>query len=188
MNSKEIHDSIKNKIKPHKENISVSNLRIVNDKTVKIVTKSKQEAQTLKEVLARNIDSLTVEEEKKLKPRIIIFGVDTKMSDQELLEQIYYHNNRLQAKVNQQTFTENCKVVKRTKESSKKDVNVILQIHPLLRSCLYINDKQKIQVDWRYLNWNDSFFVLRCMKCNLAGHHHTQCNHEASCSRCGGND
>ena len=187
MNSKQIHDTIKDKIKPYREKILINNLRIVNDKTVKIVTHSKLEAQKLKSALTKNIASLTVEEEKKHKPRIIIFGVEAKMSNEELLEQIYFHNHRLQSKVDQKTFSDNCKIIKRTKESNKKEVNVILQIHPLLRSCLFINDKQKIQIDWRHSNWSDSFFVLRCMKCNLTGHHHTQCNHELSCSRCGGN-
>ena len=88
--------------------------------------------------------SLTVEKEKKHKPRIVIFGVEAKMSNEELLEQIYYHNNRLQSKVDQKTFTDNCKIVKQTKESNKKEVNVIQQIPSLLRSCLFINDKQKI--------------------------------------------
>ena len=182
---KEIFKEIKEKIQPQKENISVSKISIINSKLIKIVTESKQDAGRMKEILTERVDSIKVDEEKKFKPRIIVFGVESKMEDQELFEQIYHNNSQIRENVEWNSFVKNVKVLKRTKESNTMTVNVIIEIHPLLRSYLYIDRKQKLKIDWKTLNWNDSFFVLRCRKCLRVGHHHSNCQNKQTCSKCG---
>ena len=60
-----------------------------------------------------------------------------------------------------------------------------MEIDPLLRSHLFINDKQKIRINWKVPNWIETFFVLRCNKGFRTGHHHTKCQNNKTCSKCG---
>lgn len=183
--SKAIFKELNEKIKPHQEKISVSNMKIVKNNLIKITTESKQDADRLKNVIKQRIPLVKVESEKKFDPRIIVFGVDENTDNRTLLEQIYYHNALVNSSTTWDTFTKNCKVIKRTKATNLKLQNVILEIHPMLRTQFFIEGKQKIRINWKTLNWNDSYFVLRCSKCLRTGHHHTKCQHVQTCSKCG---
>lgn len=183
--SNDILKEIREKVQPHREKIAVTHMKIVNKKLIKITTDSKQDANRLKSALIQRIKSIKVEDEKKFNPRIIIFGVDSNMENVDLFEQIYQHNDNFRSIMTFNTFIENCKILKRTKETNKKQQNVIMEIHPLLRSHLFINGKQKIRINWKVLNWNDTYFVLRCNKCLRTGHHHMKCQNNQTCSKCG---
>lgn len=183
--SKDIFSEIKTKVQPHKDNIAVARMSIVKDNLIKVTTETKEDANRLKCVLSQRIQNITVEDEKTFKPRIIVFGVDSKMTNEELTEQIYQNNSDIKNNFELEVFSKNFQAIKRTKETDTKQQNVIFSTHPLIRANMFKNNQRKVRINWRILNWNDSFFVLRCQKCLRSGHHHTTCQHKQQCSKCG---
>lgn len=183
--SKNVYDDIKKKVQPDKENISVTKMSIVNKNLIKITTESKDDASKLKTIIHERIKNVQVEEEKKLQPRIIVFGVDSETSDEEIIEQIYSNNLNVNTQFEKEIFKKHCKVIKRTKVTNGGQQNIILEIHPSIRSNLFIGGVKRVKINWRKLSWKDSVFVLRCKKCCRAGHHHTTCENNQVCSRCG---
>ena len=146
---KEIFKEIQERIQPQKENITVSRISIINSNLIKIVADNKQDACRMKEILAEKVESIRVDEKKKFNPRIIVFGVDARLDDRQLLEQIHQNSSQLKESVEWDDFAKNIKVLKRTKETNLRQVNVIIELHPQIRSQLYIDGKQKLRIDWK---------------------------------------
>lgn len=183
---------IKQNIDPVEAGVSIVGATAINEKTVKVLlTNDSSSIDQCKCKLSEHFPNSTVEEERKLLPRIVIFNVPENRQDNRLLEEIFAQNESIKSLYNKESFLDKVKVIRRgdKKKLRGEDVSpVTIQVSGSIIQCLKLSDKRQI-INLAYLRcpWIISDTYLRCRKCLRTGHNEKNCTRDIVCSRCGGN-
>lgn len=172
-------------ISPSQMQLHVRGLRKTRNGGVIISTENKADVEKLKQSSQLKTSGLTVDEPLKRKPRIVIIGVPTSMSEADVFSYIYKQN--LSDKLNNSTMESFLASTNLSHKSGKKDAetcNFIIEVSAEVRKALITKDR--VFVNWSSCPVRDFTLVTRCYKCQQYGHAAKTCREVVnSCGHCG---
>ncbi|XP_063635996.1 uncharacterized protein LOC134806602 [Cydia splendana] len=183
--SEDTKNLIQNLIKPETLKLHVRGMRKTKNGGVIISTERKDDLEKLKASQQLQQSGLKVEDTTKRRPKIIILGVPTNMSEGEVFDCIFKQNIAdLQPNLTRDTFM--CSV-KLSHKSGKKDLstcNYILECTAEVRRMLI--QQQRVFINWTSCPVRDFTLLTRCYLCHLYGHSAKYCKDtEPTCGHCG---
>lgn len=181
-------EKIKQKIDPVTDNVTITDIKALNKKTIKILVADNDDQSAVRSKLMQQLPGSTVEEERKLQPRIIIFDVPSGRNDDRLLDEIYTQNSCLKENYTQEQFLGKSKIIRRSGEREirgEKVCHLVIQITGCMYNLLRRANKNSINLAYIRRTWNLSDTYLRCRNCLRTGHPENQCRHKISCAKCG---
>lgn len=163
-------------------NVRVKAVRKTRSGGIAVETVSECDLKKVRECKKLSEIGMSVEEPRKIGPKVIVFDVPCEMTSEEVLNELYVKN--LSECVSEKEFKERVRVVNR---SNKKDANVgniILEV-----SVKMFNELMKegrMYMGWRACKMKEYVNVLRCHKCCAFGHMARECKEKESvCQKCG---
>lgn len=172
-----IENEIKSKVNPSSAQALVLGTKRIKD-GILISCGDNNSLEKLKSLIGnetKGVYNVTVP--KKLRPRIMVYGVDSyAVGEPDFLEKVIHINN-LNCSIEDIKFI--------TKIKFKDKFNVVLEVAPLL-----FNDI--IKRKFLYLGWSkcfvkEHFSFIRCFKCWKFGHYRRECKSECDlCPKCSG--
>lgn len=120
----------------------------------------------------------------KRKPTMILTGIDSQLTQEEVLVEIKTKNSLLTSKFGND-FDDNFKIVHFKACQNPKRRNYFIEVSPeMYKAC---SKEEKLNIGWTRHSITEHISVGRCFKCNGYGHMIKTCpiDHE-KCVRCGG--
>lgn len=170
---------------PEEMKLHVRGLRKTKNGGVIISTETKDDIEKLRNSSQLSRSGLKVEEPHKRRPRIIVIGVPSALTDQEVYDCIYKQN--LADKLPNLPRDSFLASVKLSHKSGKKEgptCNFILEVPASIRKALINQDR--VFINWTSCPVKDFTLVTRCFKCQQYGHAARTCKETThTCGHCG---
>lgn len=172
-------------INPEELKLQVLGVSLTKNGGVIISTESEDDIKKLKasEKLARS--GLSVADPIKHKPRLIIFGLPSEISEKELLDLLYEQN--VVPKIPSMTrdvFNGAAKLSHKSGRKDGKSTNFIIEVSATIRKILIA--QERVFLNWSSFPIKDFTHVSRCFKCQQYGHSAKYCRDaESTCGHCG---
>ena len=155
-------------------------------------------------------DKFIAEKPKQRNPKLVIYGVDVNITEDNLIENIvesnrdveeYIKDNNLKIedemavrfkfrrnnnKTNATTnMTTNATTNATTNQNPNKETTNtwVIEVSPQLRRLMI--SRRTVKIEWRSLRFADYLPVIRCHKCNSFGHIQKDCTAAQACGHCG---
>lgn len=116
-------------------------------------------------------------------PKIQVFDIPERMTEEEILENIADQN--LPASIPQK-FARNAFKINQRSGSHDASTSWVIEIHPALRN--YLIKIGKIYTSWRAHSVRDYIRVTRCYRCQKYGHVAKHCKSNPQCGMCASTD
>ena len=160
-------------------NVRVRSLRPIRSGGVVVETASGQERELLVNHQSFTEAGLRVVEPRKVRPRVVVYGVPNGLNDDELIKGIC---EKSLVGLPGMNAPENIKVVKRIPKRDQRSSNVILELPP---SCnRKILQDGRVFVGWTSFKTATWEYVPRCYRCLAYGHIAKACDKEQLCLKC----
>lgn len=181
--SDETKKIIQDTINPTEEGYQVVGLRKTRNTGVVISTKDENSKMTeMKEKLEKKGLVVTLPGLKR--PRIIIYGVDSDMDEENLLKAIHAQNYEKEGRTLEEVKA-NFKPIFKTGRKNMPTRNWVLETSPAARKNA-VQQKGKMQIGWYSCRVEDYVEVTRCYKCQGTNHTAAKCKEQnETCSHCG---
>ncbi len=163
----------------------VNRVRKTKNGNLLVVAGSNTDKEALKErLLSSNITTkYTIRDPKKRSPRLLISDISPMIpTDNDLLQEIHQQNSHINAAMNYEDFTQQCKVVFHPRPDRSGYKSVVVEVPPTLRTILL---SAPLYTKWQVLPIQDYILITRCFRCQGLGHRTEKCPHKNStCSHC----
>lgn len=172
--SESVKQKLQENINPVDLKVGISNLRKIQKGGVLVETEREEDVETLIKEIESNKKLkgvLECQRPKKRSPEIIVFSVDEKVEEEELLEAF------------RKQFDSDLEISVRTKFKSREGWNWVLQVPGEAFSNI-VKDK-KVFVGWRRYNIREHLRPVQCFKCGQFGHISKFCRNNELCKSCG---
>ncbi|KAI5646608.1 hypothetical protein NE865_01542 [Phthorimaea operculella] len=183
--SDETKELVQKLICPETLKLQLRGMRKIKNGGVMISAEKKGDIEKLKETVKSSSSSLTVDEPRKRRPRIIVIGVPTAMAEKEVFECIFKQN--LSEKMPTLTLENFLTEVKLSHKSGKKGLestNYIVEVSAEIRKALI--GQNRAYINWSSCPIRDFTLVTRCYQCQKYGHAAKFCKEEKpTCGHCG---
>lgn len=171
-------------IRPEEMKLRVRGLRKTKNGGVIISTDTKDDIEKLKQSVQITNSGLTIDETHKRRPRVVVVGVPTSMSDKEVFTCLFHQNlsDSLQD-ANLESFLGSIKLSHKSGKKEADTCNYVIEVTAAIRKALITKDRV-------YLNWSscpikDFTLVTRCYKCQQYGHAAKSCRETSpTCGHC----
>ncbi|XP_023215217.1 uncharacterized protein LOC111618029 [Centruroides sculpturatus] len=174
---------LKKNINPKEMGIGIQAVCKLKRGGVAIEVGSAEEKNKLKEVIESKI-GLKTREPFKRKPRIILYGVGTEVSREEILECLYEQNEIINSNMTETEFRNKVEVRFQFGSKGKQSTNWVIQVSPDVRRLIL--KVKKINLGWSRCGAEDHISVTQCFQCCRIGHIAKDCQEKAPiCSQCG---
>lgn len=177
---------VQNIIKPDELKLHVRALRKTKNGGVIISTDRKDDLEKLKKSQLLKTSGLKLEETAKRKPRIILLGVPSNITDKEVFECLYEQNivdNH--PSTTRDTFLNSVKLSHKSGKKEAPTCNFIVEVTADLRRALI--QQQRVFINWTSCPVRDFTLLTRCYKCQQYGHSAKYCRDtDPTCGHCGG--
>ena len=152
-----------------------------------IIVQSKADAETLKVNLTNTLPQHKVEQVSARTPTINVVGLSREYNKEELFEMIKRQNSGIKSVFESDASADDKKfdiVAIVPLKSRPSCFKAIIRVSNLVRSILskqcdriYVGSQPVCKV-------YDSFYILRCFKCQQFGHHSRDCKNDSKCGHC----
>lgn len=170
---------------PEKMKLHVRGLRKTKNGGVIISTETKDDIEKLRNSTQLSSSGLKVEEPHKRRPRIIVIGVPSALTDQEVYDCIYKQNlaDKL-PNMPRDSFLASLKLSHKSGKKEGPTCNFILEVPASIRKALITQDR--VFINWTSCPVKDFTLVTRCFKCQQYGHAARTCRETThTCGHCG---
>ena len=159
-----------------------------------IVLNSKKDAEALKVKLQKDLPNHAVEVVSARKPTINVVGLIRQYSKDDLLDMIKKQNSGLAALLSDSsaskddTYMDLISVtpIRSYKGEQATPYKATLRVSNLVRSVIANQGDRLFVGSQNSCKVYDSFFILRCYKCQEFGHHSNDCENDSVCGFCAG--
>lgn len=114
-------------------------------------------------------------------PRLIVFDVNSKVTSENFLSELYSRN--LSGLFESEDFGKNVKVIRRQDGKGEGLSNVIIEVSTLVRD--FLLNEGRVFINWSSYRVKDYIRVNRCFKIAGFGHESWACNTGVLCYKCG---
>lgn len=183
--SEETKNMVQKIICPEEMKLKVRGFRKVGKGGVIISTESKDDIEKVKQTVQLSTSGLTVDEPHKRKPRIIVIGIPSSMSENEVYKCIYEQNlaDKLPC-MTRDTFLSSVKLSHKSGKKNTESCNYIIEVSAVIRKALIT--QERLFINWTSCPVRDFTLVTRCFKCQQYGHAAKSCKTVAPmCGHCG---
>ncbi|XP_063368170.1 uncharacterized protein LOC134656541 [Cydia amplana] len=176
---------IQNLIKPEALKLHVRGMRKTKNGGIIISTDRKDDLEKLKASQQLQQSGLKVEDTTKRRPKIIILGVPTNMTEKEVFDCIFEQNFvDLQPSLSRDIFMSSVKLSHKSGKNDLSTCNYILECTAEIRRMLI--QQQRVFINWTSCPVRDFTLLTRCYFCHLYGHSAKYCRDTApTCGHCG---
>lgn len=172
-NGGDILNDLTKKIDPNV--ISINKVKKTKNGGVIMEYSMENDSMELKEIIERDFgDRYIINELKKLKPKIKIFGMSININEEDLMRKLKLQNNFLRGS--------NIEVIK-IFENYKKTFNAIIQVNA--KTFSEMMKMEKVNIGWDKCKVNEHFGLVRCHKCSGFGHTQESCTRIKACGHYG---
>lgn len=149
-----------------------------NKKGLRIVAEGSDTERKIKENVEIGRLASRVQEQKRLRPRMIVYDVERDLSEADFKECVRLQNTELDAIV----FEERFKILFKTGRRESGLVHYIIECDTGLRARFH--DRGRIYINYDSCKVRDFLRVTRCYKCSGLGHVAKYCKDNELCSYC----
>lgn len=183
--SEETKKLVQNIIKPDKLKLHIRGVWKTKNGGVIISSEQKEDLQKLKNSEQLKTSGLTVEETTKKRPRIILLGVPSDISEKDVFDCLYQQNIAdKQANFEYDKFLNSVRLSHKSGKKESPYCNYILEVTAEIRKILI--PQNRIYINWTSCPIRDYTIVTRCYKCQQYGHSAKFCREtNPSCGHCG---
>ncbi|KAJ8722539.1 hypothetical protein PYW07_003719 [Mythimna separata] len=172
-------------IRPEQEKLHIRGVRRTKNGGVIISTETKDDAEKIKHAIQQSASGLTADEPRKRKPRIVVVGVPSSLTETEVFRYIYEQNVAEKfPTISMESFMT---LIKLSHKSGKKDsqtCNYVVEVPANIRKALI--SQSRIFINWTSCPVRDFTLVTRCFKCHQYGHAAKTCREvNSTCGHCG---
>ena len=169
---------------PRKENIKIMKVIRVRDKGILIEAEQEEDIQKIKNNTRFHECGLKVTKPGKRQPKVIIFNINNKISETEIIEAVYEQNKEKFTNISKDDFKKEFKPIFRVGKRKEHVTNWIIETSPKVRN--EIRKHNKLFIQWNSCRTEDFIGLSRCYKCQNIGHVSKHCPNEKSiCGHCG---
>lgn len=172
-------------ISPEQMKLQVRGLRKTKNGGVIISTNTKDDIEKLRQSVQLTNSGLTINDQLKRKPRIVLIGVPSTMQEKDVFTCLYHQNlaDTLQDS-NLETFLSSIRLSHKSGKRDSDTVNYIIEVSAAIRKTLIT--RERIFVNWSSCWVSDFTLVTRCYKCQQYGHAAKTCRESTNtCGHCG---
>lgn len=156
-------------------------MRPIKGGGVVVETASETEKKKLADSPGLAESGLRLEEPKKFDPRVILYDVPNRITDENLLKSMYEKNVSMVIGWNE--YVKRVRVVKRMNQEGQTVSNIIIELPAVCRNKLLTDGR--VYAEWMSFKVCIWERVSRCFKCLGYGHMAKDCKSEKLCWRCG---
>lgn len=183
--SEETKKLVQTLVKPQDLKLHIRGVRKIKNGGVIISTNTKDDLDKLKKSQNLQSSGLKLEELTKKKPRIILLGVPSNISEKEVFECLYEQNIAdHHSSFDRDNFFGSIKL---SHKSGKRDAavcNYIVEVTAELRRALV--QQQRVFINWTSCPVRDYTLLTRCYNCQQYGHSAKYCREGSpTCGHCG---
>lgn len=170
-------------IDPKRDKIHVKNLRKIRDNGILIETESKYDLAKIATSADLKKHGFKIERPGKKEPRILIYDVQSSLTEQEIKDAIFEQNPDLVEGMEKSTFDTELKLQFRVGKRREDLTNWVAEVTPALRN--KIRKIGRIYIEWQFCRIQDFIGLSRCYQCQVYGHVAKYCRQEtSSCGHC----
>lgn len=148
---------------------------------VKVVLDSEGEIEKIKGVEKFGTKGISVREENWLRPRVIIKGVDSGITGEELPAALVKKNPPLKEMIGEERMDDQMIVVRNFRGGERTN-SWVLEVAPKIYK--WLMEQGKVFVKFNRCAVTKYNRVIRCLKCQGIGHTGTRCEHDVVCEHC----
>ncbi|KAJ8712485.1 hypothetical protein PYW07_005327 [Mythimna separata] len=172
-------------IRPDQVKLHIRGVRKTKNGGVIISTETKDDAEKIKNAVQQSASGLTADEPSKRKPRIVIVGVPSSLTETEVYRCIYEQN--IAEKIPTISMESFLTLVKLSHKSGKRDsqtCNFVIEVPANIRKALI--SQSRVFINWTSCPVRDFTLVTRCYRCQQYGHAAKTCREvNSTCGHCG---
>lgn len=169
-------DLIKKTIDPVDLKIGVKRLKKVSRGGVLIEVPTQDEYDKLELEVQSNLvlkDKFKIRKAEKIKPEIIVYGLDDTIPNEEVIQRLESQNDALKEAEMKVEF----------RMKTKNGMNTIISINAeAFRKIIKI---ERVNLGWERFRIKEVLRPLQCYKCQMYGHLAKYCRNKQKCSNCG---
>ncbi|XP_023214383.1 uncharacterized protein LOC111617305 [Centruroides sculpturatus] len=174
---------LKKKINPKKMGIGIQSVRKLRRGGVAIEVATTEEREKLRKAIETKA-GLKTKVPSRRKPRVVLYGVATDITKDEITECLYEQNEIIKTNMTAEEFSNNTEVKFQFGNKNKNTTNWVLETTPTIRK-LMIQIK-KTNLGWTRCGVDDYIAVTQCYQCCKIGHIAKDCTEKGpTCSQCG---
>jgi hypothetical protein len=180
--SKDIREALRREVKPSSLKVGISALVGARDNKVIIKCPTRQDASKMRTAIPLMTKGvLTAHEGRRLKPAVILKGVEKDIKPEEVAEMILQQNDTIfEAAKNTEI-----KVLRTSQNRNNNLKNVIVSVSPDVRTAMLLQGR--VCIGFQRVFVEDSCPLLQCFKCMGFGHTAARCVEKKDrCLHCAG--
>lgn len=177
---------VQNIIKPEELKLHISSMRKTKAGGVIISSENKNDIMILKQSEQLKISGLKVEDATKRRPKVIVLGVPSNITDKQFFDYLYEQNiSNKHPSINRNNIESAIKLSHKSGKKNESTCNYILELSAPYRRTLI--EQQRVFINWTSCAVRDYTLVTRCYKCQQYGHSAKYCrDRDTTCGHCGG--
>lgn len=168
-------DAVKNAIEPSKISLKVVRMSAAGKNGVRIEA-VQSNLDGVRDALRRSDSGLEVQCREKMNPRIIIYGVPSNLTGEEICNEIVALNLR------ESDIADMRMIYSFPSKADRQYTNCVIEVSPEIRKVLM--KEPYIYVRYSACRFEDYVRILQCFKCLSFGHMAKDCKREAICGNC----
>lgn len=166
---------LESKVNPADAEASIKSSRYLKNGSVIIHSGNSDKLKN--EITSKLGENYNIEVAKLKKPRMVIYGVDSKKDDSQLVSDLKAQNSFLNCS------SGNVKVVHQRQMRNKKWITYLEVDGPTFK---VLEEKKYVNLGWSSYKVFEDFNIMRCYKCKGYGHKTNECTHKRACNHCAG--
>ena len=173
---------------PAKANIHVKQLKQTGPAAMMIEATTEEDLEKLMQAeQLKELGYQVVKIQDKL-PRVTIFGAQSSLASEDLIEEIHTNNEKLSKKYTKEQLKSKTRIINGwTNPNNPWTKNWILEVQPDVRMALMEQDS-KLKMAWSIVKVTDLLDATRCFRCMDHGHIAKYCKQsQPTCGHCGEN-
>lgn len=176
---------VQNLIRPEEMKLHISGMRKTRSGGVIICSDNKNDILKIKQSEQLKNSGLKVEDATKRRPKVIVLGVPSNLSEKEIFDCLYEQNiSDKHPNLNRNTLNNAVRVSHKSGKKNEPTCNYILEVAAPIRRTLI--EQQRVFINWTSCAVRDYTLVTRCYKCQQYGHSAKFCRDtESTCGHCG---
>lgn len=183
--SEETKKLVQNIIKPEEMKLRIRGLNKTKNGGVIISTESNEDLEKLKKSEHLTTSGLKFEETARKRPRIILLGVPSDISEKDVFEYLFDQNiSEKYSSFERKKFLSSIKLSHKSGKKEASLCNYILEVTAEVRKMLI--SQERVYINWNSCPVRDYTLLTRCYKCHQYGHSAKYCrDSDPTCGHCG---
>lgn len=199
-NAKQTQHVIKTALDSKHKRGGVENVKTISKGGIILECKSQEMAEDIIHIINSDLrNDFRAEKPVLKKPKIIVFGVDSDVNNETIINEIIESNREISDYLEVETpeeikqelslrFKYRRKIVESQSTENNRRVEstdkYVLEVSPEMRKIIF--NLRSIKIGWRSHRFADYLPVVRCHKCNNFGHFQKDCRSTQACGHCAG--